>query len=507
MQTNRRTYNIYRNSAVTIICQLITIVLGFVCRKALIASLGLPYAGASAIFTNIIGMLAFLELGIGHALTYSLYKPIAEGNKAQITACINFFIKLYHWVAIAVFCVGLTFLPFLDKVVNVEQGIQENVYIMYMLTLGYTCATYLMAAPKTLLIADQKEYIVNIIYQACHVIQVFLQIAVLFIWKDYYLFLIIQVVITLLNNFWTSSLVYRRNQYLKEYKEAIDPKIKSDMLDNIKSTFLYRVGTSFLNNVSSMFVGYFCGLVLLGKLSLYSLILATMSNLLRKTSNSFTATVGNKGAAESIESSRATFFKSHFLISWIGFFFFGGYLLFSYDVVKLFFGTDCTVDYSLMLVLGLLTLIGDIHSISGTYRFALGFFKKGRLAPLYAAIANIALSFIFYYTFGILGIYIAPIVARVVIMGGVDSYLVVGGYRGIAKYFLVMAKYFAAFALIYIPCHLGLNMFGDLSLIWLITFGVLYTICFNVAWLLIFSRNSNCKSVTAAIRALIFKRR
>ena len=252
MQTDRRSYNIFRNSVVTILCQFITIILGFVCRKALIASLGLPYAGATAIFTNIIGMLAFLELGIGHALTYSLYKPIAEDNRAQISACINFFTKLYHWIAIAVFLVGLAFLPFLDKVVNVEQGIRENAYIMYMLTLGYTCATYLMAAPKTLLIADQKEYIVNIIYQACHILQVFLQIAVLFIWKDYYLFLIIQVVITLMNNYWTSTLVHRHNTFLKECNESIDPKIKSDMLENIKSTFLYRVGTSFLNNVSSI---------------------------------------------------------------------------------------------------------------------------------------------------------------------------------------------------------------------------------------------------------------
>ena len=214
-----------------------------------------------------------------------------------------------------------------------------------------------------------------------------------------------------------------------------------------------------------------------------------------------------KGAAESIESSRATFFKSHFLISWIGFFFFGGYLLFSNDVVKLFFGADCTVDYSLMLVLGLLTLIGDIHSISGTYRFALGFFKKGRLAPLYAAIANIILSFVFYYAFGILGIYIAPIVARVIIMGGVDSYLVVGGYKGIAKYFGVMVKYFITFSAIYIPCYFGINKFGDLNLLWLIVFAILYSVFFNSAWLLIFRNNSNCKSVIAAISSLTLKRK
>lgn len=501
-----RTYNIFRNSAVTIICQLITIVLGFVCRKALIVTLGLPYAGASAIFTNIIGLLAFLELGIGHALTYSLYKPIADDNKDQINACVQFFTKLYHWVAIAVFVVGLVFIPFLDKIVNVEQGIQENVYIMYMLTLAYTCSTYLMAAPKTLLIADQKEYVVNIIYQICHIIQVVLQVLVLFVWKDYYLFLILQVVVALLNNFWTSTLVYKRNPHLRKGGPAIDKNIKKDMLENIKSTFLYRVGTSFLNNVSSMFVGYYCGLTLLGKISLYGLILATMSNLLRKISNSFTATIGNKGAEESIESSRATFFKSHFLITWIGFFFFGGYLLFSNDVVTLFFGEDCTIEYSLMMLIGLLALVGDIHSISSTYRFALGFFRKGRLAPLFAAIANIVLSFVLYQLFGILGIYFAPIIARVLIMGGVDSYLVVGGYKGIATYFLVMLKYALAFALIYLPCYCIMSRLGSLNLPRLILFAVLYALLFNTLWLFVFHNNQNCKSVIAAIKT-VFKRR
>ena len=501
-----RSYNIFRNSAVTIVCQFIAIVLGFVSRKAIIASLGLPYAGASAIFTNIIGMLAFLELGIGHALTYSLYKPLASDNKEQISACIHYFTKLYHWVAIAVFSIGLIFIPFLDRIVNVEQGIQENVYILYLLTLGYTCSTYLMAAPKTLLIADQKEYIVNILYQTCHIIQVILQIIVLFVWKDYYLFLLLQIVIALFNNFLTSFFVYKRNPYLKKGGAVIDPKIKTEMIENIKSTFLYRIGTSFLNNVSSLFVGYYCGLMLLGKISLYSLILATMSNLLRKISNSFTATIGNKGAAESIESSRATFFRSHFLISWIGFFFFGGYLLFSDVAVSLLFGQDCTIDYSLMLVLGILTLVGDVHSISGTYRFALGFFKKGRLAPLFAAIANIVFSFVFYKLFGILGIYIAPIVARIIIMGGVDSYLVVGGYKGVITYFFVMLKYVIIFIILYIPFYFVLSKFGEMTLSCLIIFVTLYVILFNLLWLFVFYKNNNCKSVIASIKSIIIRR-
>ena len=500
-----RSYNIFRNSAVTIICQLITIVLGFVCRKALIATLGLPYAGASAIFNNIIGMLAFLELGIGHALTYSLYKPIADNNIDQINACIHFFTKLYHWIAVAVFVVGLAFIPFLDKIVNVEQGVQENVYILYMLTLAHTCSTYLMAAPKTLLIADQKEYIVNIIYQICHIFQVILQVVVLFVWKNYYLFLFIQIAIALVNNFWTSTLVHKRNPFLKTVGPVIDENIKKDMLENIKSTFLYRVGTSFLNNVSSMFVGYYCGLTLLGKISLYTLILSTMSNLLRKTSNSFTATIGNKGAEESIESSRATFFKSHFLISWLGFFFFGGYLLFSNDVVTLFFGKDCTIEFSLMLIIGLLSLVGNIHSISGTYRFALGFFRKGRLAPLFAAIANIVLSFAFYHLFGVIGIYLAPITARVIIMGGVDSYLVVGCYKGIATYFFVMFKYILAFAIIYIPCYYFMSIFGSLTILQLIVYAVLYMVLFNLVWLIIFHNNRYCKSVIVSIKS-IFKK-
>ena len=57
-------------------------VLGFVSTKVLVSTLGIEYNGLNGVFTNIITILSITELGLGGAITYNLYKPIVDKNKA-----------------------------------------------------------------------------------------------------------------------------------------------------------------------------------------------------------------------------------------------------------------------------------------------------------------------------------------------------------------------------------------------------------------------------------------
>ena len=60
-------------------------------------------------------MLSLAELGIGGAMTFHLYKPIAEGNEESIRQLMNLYKRLYTIVAIVVAAMGLALVPFLDS--------------------------------------------------------------------------------------------------------------------------------------------------------------------------------------------------------------------------------------------------------------------------------------------------------------------------------------------------------------------------------------------------------
>lgn len=56
----------------------------FVLRTVFIYTLGMQYVGVSGLFTDILSVLSFVELGIGSAITYALYKPLAENDEEKL---------------------------------------------------------------------------------------------------------------------------------------------------------------------------------------------------------------------------------------------------------------------------------------------------------------------------------------------------------------------------------------------------------------------------------------
>ena len=79
-----RLKNSIRNSIMSIIANVITILLGFITQRIFIQNLGIEYTGINSLFTNVISMLAITELGMGTAIISNLYKPISEGDEIRI---------------------------------------------------------------------------------------------------------------------------------------------------------------------------------------------------------------------------------------------------------------------------------------------------------------------------------------------------------------------------------------------------------------------------------------
>ena len=499
VRSESRTYNIFRNAFVSVVCQCITILLGFACRKALIASMGLAYVGVNSLFSSIVSMLSFVELGIGNAIVFSLYKPIADHETEKIKSFISYYKKIYNYIACAIFVIGIIVIPFLDKFVTANDGISENIYVMYILTLITTACTYLYAAPKTLLIADQNQYIEKIIYQVCHIAQVILQIVILFVWKDYYLFLVVQIIFSLSNNLLATYITNKKYPYLKTPSRKISRENKYALFTNVRAMFLYKVGSSFLNYVSNIFISYYCGLVFLGKIANYILILSTLSGVVTQLTSAFSASVGNKRAIESSSDCKNTFFQALFVTVWITGFFAVGYFLFADQFVAIIFGQDCIVDYNVVIVIGALYFVQDTHSISTTYRYALGVFRKGRYAPLVASILNIIFSVIFYKLIGVSGLFIATILARLLTLGIVDAYLIIGGRTGVLSYYYQMFKYILVISVLFLSMKFIMDMIHIHNIVLFIVCATSFAVIYNLIWYMIYRNGGHCRYVISRL--------
>ena len=102
-----RVVNTLRNGIVGMISQLIILVTGFILRAIFIKVLGQEILGLNGLFLDILSILSVTELGIGTAITYSLYKPIFEDDVETITGLMNLYRKAYRLIGSIIFIISL----------------------------------------------------------------------------------------------------------------------------------------------------------------------------------------------------------------------------------------------------------------------------------------------------------------------------------------------------------------------------------------------------------------
>ena len=92
--------------------------------------------GLNGLMTSIISMLSIAELGVGEAINYSLYTPLAKGDKAQVNAIMKLYKKLYLGIAGVILVIGLAIIPFLHLVIDADITLPFSyIYKIYFLFL------------------------------------------------------------------------------------------------------------------------------------------------------------------------------------------------------------------------------------------------------------------------------------------------------------------------------------------------------------------------------------
>ena len=130
-----RTQNIRKNLIFNIIKYVTNLLLQFVLRTVLIYYMGAEYLGLNGLFTNIFSFLNLAELGIGSAIVFSMYKPIAENDIEKVKALQNLYKKFYIIISLVVGMIGLAITPFIKYLMSGGVTVDINIYVLYLMSL------------------------------------------------------------------------------------------------------------------------------------------------------------------------------------------------------------------------------------------------------------------------------------------------------------------------------------------------------------------------------------
>ena len=258
-----RTKNATRNIVFGLIQRIYITFVPFLMRTAMIYIMGVQYLGLSSLFSSILQVLNLAELGVGNAMVYSMYKPIAEDNGSKICALMKLYKIYYRIIGAIIAGIGLVLTPFVPLLVKGDLPSELNIYILYLLNLGATVLSYWLFAYKNcLLTAHQRSDISTKISMFTTTIMYVAQFLVLITLHNYYIYIMVMLLVQALNNVITAVVV---TKMYPEYEATggIDKTEQQIINQRIKDLFTAKLGGVIVNSADTIVISAFLGLTLL----------------------------------------------------------------------------------------------------------------------------------------------------------------------------------------------------------------------------------------------------
>lgn len=407
----------FKNMITAVSSNVLTIIVGLVAQAVFIKILGSEYLGLNGLFSNVISMLGIVELGMGSAIIYNMYKPIAENDHEKIKSLMHFYKKSYLIITLIISIIGIMIIPFIKYIVDIESvTVDVNVYLVYILFLLETICSYILSYKRSMLYADQKEYITNIIHMGYTIIVNTMQLTFLYFTHDYYLYLIIKVIMRLVENIVISSYVNRRYSYLLDNNVTkLDSKTEKDIFQKIKALFFHKIGGFIVSGTDNIIISKYLGLVTVGLYSNYYMIINAVQTVINHIIQATRASVGNLLVTESKKKQFDIFNKIRFVNFWISCFSSICIFVIMDSFITIWIGYKFVLPTKVLLVLVINFFIVSSRSTYGAFKEAAGIFYEDRFVPIIESLLNIVLSIIFVKKFGLMGVFMGTVASGLVL--------------------------------------------------------------------------------------------
>ncbi|MBR2988907.1 MAG: hypothetical protein IKC64_04195 [Clostridia bacterium] len=418
METQSRVKKSIKNTGFGLVGLAISLIVQFISRTFFIRLLGAEYNGINGLFSNILHVLNLAELGFAYSVAYSLYAPLQSENTEKVSAIMNFLRKVYGIIMLVVLVTGSACIPFLQYLIKEDVSTLpftlNQIRTFFAIYLINTALSYSFSYKRTLITADQKSYLVSNVDNFGNVILYTVQILSLWLWKNYYLYLTLMAVRTVIGNILLTIIADRKYPYLKRNRKLkLDKCERSAILKKVGAMFFYKIGAVIVSSTATIIISAFVGIIDVSKYANYVLIVTAVTAFVNIIFNALTASVGNLCTTANEDYQYRVFRRISYISNFFTVFAFTCYVGIFNPFVTVWVGADMTFDIWVVVAISLNASITLYRTATNTFINAKGLFTKDWFKPLLEAILGIVLAIVLSYPLGTLGVvigYLAPAV-------------------------------------------------------------------------------------------------
>lgn len=464
------------NISTNILNQIISILVNFILRNIFIHTLGVEILGINGLFSDVLSMLSMADLGFSTAMTFSFYKPIADHNEEKIAALITFYKRVYTIISIVISVIGVGIIPFLPYIIHTEKEIPYLIPY-YLLSLCSVVISYLFVYKTSIIVADQKEYIISSITMIVTLIRSVVQIFSLLLFRSYIVYLSIGVIANFFNNFIASRKAVKLYPYINHDVKLPTIEIK-EIFDNLKSIFIYKLSSVLLTATDNILISILVSTAMVGIYSNYLMIVNKVTTIFSLIFTSLTASIGNLIVTEKAQK-RYQVFESEQVVS----FMICGIVVpclgtLINEFIALWIGEQYILNCQVVIVISINLYLACVLQPLWSYRGATGLYLQTKWIMALAAIVNLVFSIVLGKIYGLLGILAASAIARISTYVWYEPQILFKKYfeQPSGSYFISIIKNVIVTACVYWGLFILNNQWTVKNWLGLIIKGVIYSL-------------------------------
>ena len=444
MSDSSRTSNTLKNVFAAWGGQAIYAIGSFAVRAVLISQLAQVFVGLESLFSSILTILSLADLGFGSAIVFALYDPLAKGDKEAVKSLMRLFKRVYIAIGIVIIVIGAALTPNIRVLLGPDCPDIPMIQAYFVCFVLNTGVSYFFSYRGSLLMADQKSYVVYLITYAFQIVMCVAQISVLLLTQEYLYFLICMVCSTLFQNIVIAYVSGKRYPYLKEKDvKPIDKDVLHDVKQNIVGLFMHKIAGACSTPASNLIITNVVGIGATALYGNYLMIVNALTQVLTKMFDSIIASVGNLGVTESKERQNEVFRTTFFINGLLYMVVSCGFICAVQPFIDFLAGTDWRLEPVTVFLVVFLFYVKGMRDAALSFTSAYGLFWKTKWKAGLEAIFLPLLALLLAFPLGLNGVLIGCAISSLAISTTYEGWAVYkfGLERPLSEYLILFAKY------------------------------------------------------------------
>lgn len=490
-----RTQKALKNAGIGIITYILAFIPQFLLRKIFLDILGEEVLGLNSLFMNLISYLSIVEMGIGSAIIFSLYRPFAEGNQKKIKGYLDYYAKFYKIAGTLIFILGLILLPLLHVFINndLDVNIQQAKWY-FILFLFNTYISYLFTYKFCILNVAQENYKVSIANTMAKIVTAIFQFIGLIVLPRFDIYLFIQIIVNLIQYIILNWYIDKKFNWLKTVKGEITKQEKANLTKNVKALFIHKIGSICVFGTDNIVISTFISLSSVARYNNYNMIINAIQGIVKAAIGAITPSIGNllveKDASEAYKVHQRLFLLNFWISSFVVIVLYN----LSTQFVTFWLGREATIDNLTLSVVLVNFYFYLMRSPVDSFKDGSGRYHEDRYAAIFESAINLVFSIILVRKIGLVGVFIGTFISNVAVVFWVKP-LITYKYvfnRPLIDYFKTYLKYcLIALIPLVVTITLTQGIKSNATFLMLMVNGVINTLIINIIYLLIFRKDEN----------------